>query len=335
MHPVPRLITLVCVLLFGSAGAALGHEGAFSVILENDIFTGSDNNYTNGVGISWTSDEVGRHERGGFVREWAEFWSFLPYMDPEQSRVYASWTLGQEMHTPDDILNPEPALDDQPYAGVLYVDSLLHARRGRWGHAWGLRLGVVGPASQADRTQIEMHRIFGADRPQAWDTQMPNEPIVNIGYTTGYLAAEGPIGDARWRVLPIGTVGLGNYATAVGAGVYAEAGWNLSDALAASALRSGLNANLTVAGAPQGITSVSLFAGVGGYGVAHYLPFDGTLTRDSRSVGSNPAVGFVSAGMAVRHERLAASLGITLFTEGFEGQKESLDFGTLVFAWYF
>ena len=54
------------------------------------------------------------------------------------------------MNTPDDITNPNPPEDDQPYAGVLYVDSLLYAKKERWTHVWELKLGVVGPASQAE-----------------------------------------------------------------------------------------------------------------------------------------------------------------------------------------
>jgi hypothetical protein len=63
-------------------------------------------------------------------------WAFLPFVSDEGYATYASWTLGQEMHTPDDIRNPIPPEDDQPYAGVLYVDSLLYARKERWTHVW-------------------------------------------------------------------------------------------------------------------------------------------------------------------------------------------------------
>jgi hypothetical protein len=118
------------------------------------------------------------------------------------------------MHTPDDIKNPHPPEDDQPYAGVLYVDSLLYARTERWGHAWELKLGVVGPSSQAEDVQKDFHDLIGDDEPQGWDTQHPDEPVINLGYTAGYLAAEGSApGLAEWRIVPVGTVGLGTYFT--------------------------------------------------------------------------------------------------------------------------
>jgi hypothetical protein len=32
------------------------------------------------------------------------------------------------MHTPNDITIPDPPQTDQPYAGILYLDSVLYAR---------------------------------------------------------------------------------------------------------------------------------------------------------------------------------------------------------------
>lgn len=182
--------------VFGSVVASeaeRNNSGSFSIVVENDFFTGSDNNYTNGVGVSWASAELSAYDRDSFVRKWGEFWSFLPGMGGESADNYVSWTIGQEMHTPDDIRDPNPPRDDQPYAGVLYLDSTLYSRHDRWHQAWSLRLGVVGPASGAESTQREYHELIGADEPKGWDTQLPDEPIVNISYTVGYEVAKGEL----------------------------------------------------------------------------------------------------------------------------------------------
>ena len=68
------------------------------------------------------------------------------------------------MHTPDEITDPNPPKDDQPYAGVLYLDNVLYARRERTTHAWALKVGVVGPASQAEDVQTWFHDVDGARR---------------------------------------------------------------------------------------------------------------------------------------------------------------------------
>jgi len=238
------------------------------------------------------------------------------------------------MNTPDDIRDPHPSEDDQPYSGILYVDSTLYARKGDWTHAWQLKLGVVGPASQADDVQRDFHRVIGADKPRGWHTQLPDEPVVNLTYTVAHLAAAGRVGrSAEWRVVPVATVGVGNYFTGAGAGVYGELGWNLVDALGVSALRSGLNAASTVGVGPQDRWSVSFFGGVGAYGVAHYLPLDGTLFHDSRSVDSKPAIGMGSFGFCVRREGFTLSFARTFFSKTFRSQRDDTDFGTLSVSW--
>lgn len=84
------------------------HEGALTLTIENDSFTGSDNNYTNRIGLWWSTDEVGTYGEGSLVRRWTDFWSFLPFVLDESCLTYASWAVGQEMHTPDDITAPDP-----------------------------------------------------------------------------------------------------------------------------------------------------------------------------------------------------------------------------------
>ncbi len=311
------------------------NEGAWTITLENDVLTGSDNNYTNGLGVSWVSADLNNYDEDRFVSKWGRFWSFLPFVGDEGYTTYASWTLAQEMHTPDDITIPDPPLDDEPYAGVLYVDSMLYAKKDRWAHVWQLKLGVVGPASQAENTQKDFHDLVGGDEPMGWDTQLPDEPIVNVGYTVAHLSAAGRAGQtAEWRVVSVGTAAVGNYFTGAGAGVYGEVGWNLVDAFGITALRTGLNTASTVGvGRVQG-WSVSFFGGLGGYGVGHYLPLDGTVFHDSRSVDTKPFIGMGSFGLNVRHGGMVVSLAATVFTDTFETQRESASFGTLSMSWF-
>jgi hypothetical protein len=311
-------------------------DGALTLTIENDTFTGSDNNYTNGVGISWVSADLGTYDDQSFVSKWGRFWSFLPFVNNGGYTTYAGWSLVQEMHTPDDINDPNPPEDDQPYAGILYVDSLLYAKTEGWAHAWELKLGVVGPSSQAEDVQKWIHDLIGSDEPQGWDTQLPDEPVINIGYTVAHLAAAGHApGLVEWRIVPVGTLSLGTYFTGAGIGTYGEVGWNLVDAFGVTSLRTGLNTASAVGVGPVNGWSVALFGGIGGYGVIHYLPLDGTVFKDSRSVDSEPFVGMASLGFCVRHGHLTLSYALTYFTKTFETERESPEFGTVSLSWAF
>jgi lipid A 3-O-deacylase len=78
-----------------------------------------------------------------------------------------------------------------------------------------------------------------------------------------------------------------------------------------------------------------LFGGIGGYGVIHYLPLDGTVFKDSRSVDSEPFIGMASLGFSVRYRRFALSYALTYFTETFETERENPEFGTVSLSWYY
>jgi hypothetical protein len=311
--------------------------GAWTLTLENDVPTGSDNNYTNGTGLSWVSNSIDTYDERSFVRRWGESLSFLPFVGNEGSSTYVAWTLAQEMHTPDDITVPDPPSDDQPYAGIMYLDSVAYARSARATHAWQLRLGMVGPSSQAEHVQTSFHKMIGSDRPMGWDTQLPNEPVVNVGYTGAWLLAQGDVGQssATWRLVPVANAGLGNYFTGGGLGMYAEVGWNLVDALGGTALRQGFNAASTVGVGPVDRWSVSLSGGVACYGVAHYLPLDGTVFRHSRSVDTEPFIGMATLGLTVRHQDLVFFVGKTYFTRTFDTERERAEFGTMSLSWYY
>jgi hypothetical protein len=331
------LVALVSCLAVGCVTQSTGtYDGAMTITVENDTFTGTDNNYTNGIGATWNSNEINTYDEDRFVHKWAEFWSFLPFVSDDGYQTYASWSVAQEMHTPDDIEDPDPPLDDQPYAGVLYLDNVLYARRDRTTHAWSLKVGVVGPSSQAEDVQNWFHDVIGSDEPMGWDTQLPDEPVVNVAYSISHLWAQGDVGQsAEWRLVPVGTVALGNYFTGVAGGMYGEIGWNLVDALGTTALRSGLNAASTIGVGPVDRWSVAFYGGFGGYGVAHYLPLDGTVFRDSRSVDTEPLVGTGTIGIAVRRRGFVLSLARTYFTDMFETERRNAEFGTLSVSWFF
>ncbi len=83
-------------------------------------------------------------------------------------------------------------------------------------------------------------------------------------------------------VQEINIAAFGNNFAGVSCGIYGEIGWNLVDTLAMTALRSDLNAASMMGIEPQEHWSLSFFGELGPYGVAHYLPLDGTLFRDRK-----------------------------------------------------
>ena len=101
-------VLLFCAACWVAQANAAPSEEWLTFSVENDSFTGSDNNYTNGLGITWVSADLESYDDDRFVSKWGRLWAFLPFVSDEGYTTYAAWTLAQEMHTPDDITNPNP-----------------------------------------------------------------------------------------------------------------------------------------------------------------------------------------------------------------------------------
>ncbi len=308
--------------------------GALSVTIENDSFTGSDDAYSNGVGLTWTSRNTETLSSGNPVRAWANAWSVMPGVAQPTER-YVSLSIAQEIHTPEDITLESPPLDDRPYAGILYLDAVVYRRSPRMNDAWTLRVGVVGPASHADDTQIWFHDLIGADKPQGWRTQLPNEVIVNLGYTANFAGPAGEITDnVSWRITPTITAEAGTYATIVGAGALFEFGYNLPrSAQSVSSLRNGLNAASIVGwGEDETALSVSGNIGLAGYAVERFLPLDGTFFRDSRSVEYDPTIAVITVGATVRYADYAVNFNVAFSEGSIVGHGDVVEFGALTLS---
>ena len=148
----PRPIWAATALLL--AGAALGSNAARSaelplsidlshcppeqslrwrggtLRLENDLFTGTDRNYTNGVALTLVSRDLqGALRPECLPRPIGWYARFIGWADPEfwrDSGAQASSQnlvvrFGQSMYTPEDKTRTDLIADDRPYAGLLYL----------------------------------------------------------------------------------------------------------------------------------------------------------------------------------------------------------------------
>ena len=111
--------------------------GTVSATFENDIFGGTDRNYTNGVRFDYVTPKNDLPLWARFARD--QLKPIVPASD-----WYASYAIGQNMYTPSDITLDEPPANDRPYAGFLYASFGLAADTGRELDSFALELGVIG-----------------------------------------------------------------------------------------------------------------------------------------------------------------------------------------------
>jgi lipid A 3-O-deacylase len=193
---ITSALKLAAAVMIATSSLSLHGAGTSRIVFENDAFGGSDRYFTNGVRLDWMPPS---NVIPPTVRQWAKRTGFhLPgSLGDTSSESQITYTLGQNMYTAADIRDPNPPLDDRPYAGWLHLGVVLSRRfaeneRGPFLIADAIQFdfGVTGPASLAERTQKWVHRDIRPDAPtpEGWGTQMPAEPTIDVMY------------ERRWRV---------------------------------------------------------------------------------------------------------------------------------------
>jgi hypothetical protein len=271
-------------------------RGVLSFGFENDILVGNDNHYTNGLGLHWTTAQVSALGEKNFFYRLNRLLSFLPGVDPSGRGNYLRMAISHEIYTPDDILAPAPPEGDHPYAGILRFDFNLFIKAPQSLQRLGFTTGLVGPASGAEQIQRRVHKWIGADIPQGWDTQLSNELLLGLNYQYHRrLVGQYRRQKISWDLSGHGGGGLGNYYTGVNAEALLRLGSNLPDTYGSFDNRSGGDALV-------GIDETTdrwrwyIFGGLGGYGVAKFLPTDGNTFKDSREGTRDPFSAAVSIG---------------------------------------
>jgi len=339
---MPMRITVAVLSLALSAGVAAAEtadrpswplrskdnasKGTWSLIDENDLFGGTDRNYTNGLQISWLS---AKNDLPPAVDWMTDRLSFL-------AKPGADWrygfVAGQTMYTPNDITVATPQPGERPYAGWLFGGLSLTADSGDRLDTIELHAGVIGPASGAEFVQRNWHAQIGSPDPKGWDHQLANEPGLMLVYERKWrnLADFGFLGLGA-DVTPHAGFALGNVHTHGAVGATLRIGKDLADDFGPPRIRPAL------AGAgyfePSNDFSWYLFAGAEGRAVARNIFLDGNTFQDSLSVDKEPFVGDVQAGIVL--QALGTQLAFTgvYRTEEFEGQDKPDLFGAISLGW--
>lgn len=305
-------------------------HGTHSIQFENDLFGSSnDRHYTHGMRYSWTSDE---HSLPDW---WCRLACRLHFL-PQSGAVRTSLAMGQSMFTPEDITVREPILDDRPYAGWLYLTGgfVIEDLNKVDLHTVELTLGVVGPQSYADETQIRWHRLIDSPRPNGWQHQLDNEPGLVVGYERKrrYEWSTGASWLPQVDLTPHGAVNLGNVFTHAAAGLTVRFGNALSDesgkAIDYGAPR--IQPSLSGSGffrPRQGRFGWYLFAGTEGRLVARNIFLDGNTFADSPHVNKYPIVADLQGGVVLTYGDWRLSYTQIFRTQEFEGQDDNDTFG--------
>lgn len=323
---IPLAMMLTCVSV-SAKDVGKKELGTLSVQFENDLFSGSDQHYTNGIRISWLSPE------GDTIKPLRTVRDFLEQIARDENKTTRfGLSLGQDMYTPEDRAATQLIVDDRPYAGWLYGGMSLHTvsdyGQGRQEQeSVELNIGVVGPWSLAEETQDFVHDIRLIDTFEGWDNQLRTEPGLLVNYERKWRLFD-PIkfGPTELDAIPHAGASLGNIATEANIGGAFRWGWNLPNDFGPPSLIHSVSA---LDRRPETSLSLYAFAGLQGRFVAHNIFLDGNTFRDSHRVDKKNWVGDANFGVAVLLGRFKISYTNAFKSREFDGQNKFSRFGSL------
>lgn len=300
-----------------------------SVTLDNDWFIGNDSGYTNGLYISFY-DMSSRNDK---KMTKPDFWvKPLLWSAKNHDAFYTinSYTIGQSMTTPSDITVAVPDDSALPYSGLLFLLNNYITVSLSYAEKFSTTIGVIGPSSGAESSQKFVHKLFGADKPQGWDTQLNDELVFQFERSSLWRSWVSNSGNADF--LALAEIDLGTLESSINGAVMIRYGRVLDRSFHTSLYMSTRVANPIAA--EKGWYG---FLGVQAGYVFNLIYADGNTFRDSRSVDYGPERLSITTGFTYSWDKLFITFAVSdtniLLSQGEEELEDLTSYGTLTFAW--
>ncbi|MEN3940751.1 lipid A deacylase LpxR family protein [Prosthecobacter sp. SYSU 5D2] len=315
--------------------------GTLSFYFENDLFARTDENYTNGTRISWTSPALRKFGDDATIGGMAGYFDNFGWTGNSDFERNVAISLGQSMFTPRDVDAFNLVDDERPYAGWLYVGMGIIWKNHKVKNTLALNIGVVGPWSYAEETQRLVHEARNQSFPNGWDNQIGNEIGVNASYERMWrIRDRKDFHGWDWDILPYAGATLGNVMTHATLGTELRFGYNLPDDFGTGAIT---EAATTPTAIENPYTAKSWARRFGfhffirgeGRAVARNIFLDGNTFRDSHSVDKYPLVGDLSAGIGMNWKNTKLSYAYIYRTKEFRGQDNAQIFGSVTLSFNF
>lgn len=341
MNVIFVLIGFLMGLVFGITPAISGSREiqvpdtkAFTLYWENDSFTGTDRDYTNGLKLTWSRPYLPHEDEKPGLKNW--MMNHLPSMDHPDAHRATSFSMGQNIYTPVDTTRKDVVPDERPYAGFSYVGFGFVSNKGRRRDVWEIDVGLVGPLSQAESAQDRVHDIIGAARAQGWDNQLENEIGLEL------------IRETKWRLWQAGNRqgfgvdliphlggSIGNIATYASTGAELRFGWMMPQDFGTCPIRPGCDVGSALSdgwglnGGSENRFGIHFFAAFEARAVLRDIFLDGNTFQSSHSVDKEQWVADLMSGIAMHYGRIRMNYTYVLRTREFKQQDKNHSFGAV------
>lgn len=343
----PILVTLLMALLPALSYAAQDPKDSwtFGLYFENDLFSETDQDYTNGLRFSWISPDLTDYIEDPALPAWLRSVNkrltfFHPSADGLQRNLIFS--IGQTIYTPEDIDATQVVEDDRPYAGWLFTRFAYHSKDQHQLDTLEVSIGVVGPSALGQEAQDFIHDLRGFDKFEGWDNQLEDELGLLFLYEHRRKLLNNTPHDGSFGYDFIGHAGiaLGNVGTYLNVGGELRWGWLIPNDFGTSAVRPGGDNSAPGAewdpriSAP-GKIGVHFFAAFDLRAVAHDIFLDGNTFDDSHSVEKRELVADAAVGVSTVFRGVKISYAQVFRSKEFREQDGSHSYGSLSLSFSF
>jgi hypothetical protein len=326
-----KLIRFLCVFF---PTIAVASPGALSISWDNDLLTGTDKGYTNGLRLSYLGPtaENGRDCDMCLSHIAKDRLDWLPVIGRNGNSHTLTLSLTQLMVTPENIQATGPVYEDLPYAGYLSGSGTLWSWSARSLTGFGLAIGIIGPDSGAKATQSWVHKFTGSTRPNGWDNQLGTDVIGEIhAFHARRLFRKKMANSLSQEMSWMSGGKLSNFISSGELGV----SWRIGTNLPANLIPDYAGASSTI-GLPGSLDSPgpgwAAFIGAG----VEVVPYT-YLEKQSGRYDYDQRLLVGLAGIGIGWHAPGFQLAITLraTTSQDETNKDALSFGTVSAAWRF
>ncbi|EID0029993.1 lipid A deacylase LpxR family protein [Vibrio alginolyticus] len=300
------------ILTLLSPVAIASTKSTVSFTIDNDGIFGVDQDYTNGVFLSYATDQLIQESQ----------WKWLSLANSEHANIdKIELVLGHKMWTPSDIEADYPLINDRPYAGYLHTEINYLSLTSDKAVRYNFTIGATGESSLSEKAQEIVHGITGSTDPQGWDYQIEDKVAFSLGYRVFNKLMRSEEQKTQWEITNINDINAGTFRSDVSQGVMFRWGTNLANSIGAAniSVESPFSASMIA----QNTSSWFLFTGFEG----RYRFNDMTIEGDRPGIPEPSAPYDVTlqnwqasavAGVSWYNQNYGASITFTIKTPDYE-----------------
>ncbi|EGA71882.1 hypothetical protein VISI1226_19187 [Vibrio sinaloensis DSM 21326] len=296
--------TSLLALLLCAWNVHASERSTVTFAIDNDGLFGVDQDYTNGLFLTYTSGAINPH------------WLFTPLslsMWGAASLDKVELSIGHKMYTPTDISADYPLENERPYAGYLHTELNYISLHPQQAQRFNLTIGTTGESSLADQAQSFVHSITGSKEPNGWEYQIEDARVGSVGYLSHFnMMRARSIVNTDFELSNVTEGNFGSFRSDISTGFMLRWGTDLAGSMGAANIDNEYTFRPGMLGGSK--SGFFIFAGIEG----RYRFNDFTVEGDRPGIDENPSISDPSVyDVTLENVQATAVAGIAWYGQGF------------------